>query len=541
LNKKSSLDDTIIDIMNSYALPKEIYEDGGIDENELFVVQAEGETLGPFQRSRIVALIQEYPDETKDFETKTMAETSWSSIVSHPLLPIEREELEEAFIPPIDSIPTSKATITLLRRGIAEGPFTVEQINHLLDKKEALYVDQISTDGGKSFSPIHSVQEFNRQGDKENLPMSPEDKIYRDVQATTSHKLDNQSDNYQTKEALAGMAYIGHLKMGRVKENQQIEAIENAQHETEEVQREEEVTSTVVHQVDQTDDDTTKVISNYEAPNPVLTFIKKMFAGKPPAQEENEEQKKSSSIFTPKVFMASLVLTSFVFAYGFIKLSQNKYVEKIAKVIESTMNENSDKKESDKVKRTPASENKQKVAPKASAPSVVKKVETKKANVEAPKKKKDKANLVVPQKIQKKSADSKTKNTIKTNQSLSGLDRLNRLRKLRTKRKQKRKVSQNQYYDEENSDEYDNADNYAEEKALESRSKRRPASTKKRRKKSRDEEGDDYDSENVEDEYNEDNEEEYDEEEIISKKRRVKKRRDDEDDEEDYSDEEYDE
>jgi hypothetical protein len=172
-----------------------------VESGDYVEILMDGEILGPISLAELKELCPE--DELPaDTEIRSFGSEEWGSLYQHPVF--QRRRLGVILN---DGFDTDVAFFHILVAGQSMGPFPREEIIRMLDDKELLYTDMISSDEGDNWRKLYQVEAFDRRKEMgEDLPGPPTWDIFK----KSFNEVDQQLKAVDPKEAplLAELAYL---------------------------------------------------------------------------------------------------------------------------------------------------------------------------------------------------------------------------------------------------------------------------------------------------------------------------------------------
>jgi hypothetical protein len=195
--------------LKSIKLTKQQVESGEYQLEEIFELENEGEILGLFWQYDLKDFVQQETSFDESARIRNFGQKEWEHLFNHPFFQRRKPQLIQAV-----DVKTNEE-FYLLEQGQKAGPYTLDEIKSRLEDKTALLTDMVSVDGGQSWGKIYEIDEFDRRrmNLNLNLPSAPEEEVLRAYEDKVIEKINNQDSE---TDAIAGLAYIGNMKMGKV-------------------------------------------------------------------------------------------------------------------------------------------------------------------------------------------------------------------------------------------------------------------------------------------------------------------------------------
>ncbi|EQC44240.1 DUF4339 domain-containing protein [Bacteriovorax sp. Seq25_V] len=199
--------------IEDYLLTQEQIDHHQYPSEEIYEILVEGKVIGPFWNIDLKDFLADanlYSEETK---VKNVTEAEWTSVYSHPYFQRRRPALVST-----QNLAEAKEDYYLLIEGKKEGPYTTDQIKAMLATHKILPIDFISIDNGSSWGKIHDIEGFDRrEKTHQNLPFRPDGHIFTNSIYDADRAITKAVHNASEKDALVGLAYVGHLNEGKKK------------------------------------------------------------------------------------------------------------------------------------------------------------------------------------------------------------------------------------------------------------------------------------------------------------------------------------
>lgn len=171
-------------------------------------------TIGPISRDGLKKFLDE-TDLPEHYEVKCGIDEAWNPIYSHPFFQRRKPQL-------ISSVNFQKQNeIYILREGKKVGPYAIEDLKSDVKTKAILLTDEVSFDGGESWSKLYEVDEFDRRSlEQQPLPHSPEWDVFNESYNEVGESLTHKSEESVERDAIAGLAFFEKIKNGKLEQDQ---------------------------------------------------------------------------------------------------------------------------------------------------------------------------------------------------------------------------------------------------------------------------------------------------------------------------------
>lgn len=199
--------------IDDYLLSSEQVSGGQYPSDEIYEIQIEGQVIGPFWQEDLKDFLSDAGLYETDTTVRNFGEEDWQNIFEHPLFQRRRPSLVST-----DEINSTNDTYFILKDGQKLGPYTKSELQLKVEDHEVLLNDYVSIDEGQSWGKLHQVDGFNRRKHgNQNLPTTPEGHVFNNSMYDADKALAKAEVESAQKDALIGLAYIGHLNEGKKK------------------------------------------------------------------------------------------------------------------------------------------------------------------------------------------------------------------------------------------------------------------------------------------------------------------------------------
>lgn len=199
--------------LQDYLLSEEQVQTGQFPRDEIFEVQVENKIIGPFWQEDLKDFLSDanlYKDSTL---VKSLEEGDWKSVYSHPFFQRRRPALVSS-----NQMHESDEDYFILKDGQKDGPYDKEQLLSMVSNMELLLTDFVSIDEGHSWGKLYEHEGFDRrEKNHQNLPISPDGHIFNNSIYDADRAIAQAQRVAEEKDAIVGLAYIGHLNEGKRK------------------------------------------------------------------------------------------------------------------------------------------------------------------------------------------------------------------------------------------------------------------------------------------------------------------------------------
>lgn len=193
------------EIIELAPLSEEQIAKDGIEYTELWMIKSkDGQMYGPFDTESIKSYAADNQDAFEDSMAYNLANETWKAFFK-----VAKFQRRKPKLVPMQSLMTSDNFI-VLTNGEKKGPFSLEQIQKLVDDKKIALNVQVSLDDGESWIKLYEHHAFDRRLKKnaEDLPFVPENSIFEHKINTVKQQVSARSKAVDEEDALVGLAFI---------------------------------------------------------------------------------------------------------------------------------------------------------------------------------------------------------------------------------------------------------------------------------------------------------------------------------------------
>lgn len=164
-----------------------------------------GESLGYVSVYDMKAYAFDNDEEAQGFSVRNIDSLEWSAVFSHPYFQRRKPQLVS-----MSTLNTDDGLqFFILRNGQKAGPYEKYELITMLEGKEILLTDMVTSNAGHTWMKLYQVENFDRRVLKESdqLPGVP-------TQAVMNTN-DNVNENMPSTEAISSLAYLSNVKRGK--------------------------------------------------------------------------------------------------------------------------------------------------------------------------------------------------------------------------------------------------------------------------------------------------------------------------------------
>lgn len=191
-----------------------LFNEGQICQNvdsrdHIFEIKSEdAQSLGYISLYDLKMLTQTSGDDYASFTIRNIDQSEWLPVFSHPYFQRRKPQLVSA----ASLKDEEDQEIYILVNGQKAGPYEKSQLLTMVNDKEILLTDMISTNGGHSWMKLYQLDQFNRRelSAEDQLPGLPKKVIGQSHETVINYK--------PVGEALTGLAYLSNVKREKMNE-----------------------------------------------------------------------------------------------------------------------------------------------------------------------------------------------------------------------------------------------------------------------------------------------------------------------------------
>ncbi len=167
--------------------------------------------MGPFHGIELKNIFEEanFPQGTCVRDAKSIGE--WQDMYEHAFFQRRKPQLLST-----EDFPSEIGQAFVLIEGVKHGPYSIDEVNALIEEKELLLTDQVSFDEGASWRKLYEYEEYDRRSHQQgSLPESPGWDVFKESNSEITDELQKVNEKKQEEEAIAGLAFLENLKSGK--------------------------------------------------------------------------------------------------------------------------------------------------------------------------------------------------------------------------------------------------------------------------------------------------------------------------------------
>jgi len=185
-----------------------------VEREHIFEMKDKKEnSLGFISSYDLKAYVIEHGDEAGDFDVKNIDSTEWASIFTHPSFQRRKPQLVSLSSLAQDS----DQQFFILKNGQKTGPYEKFELLSMLEQKEILLTDMVTTNAGHTWMKLFQVDNFDRRVLKESdqLPGVPNQAVMGNSDSVTP--------TIPSTQAISSLAYLSNVKRGKSVERDRVE------------------------------------------------------------------------------------------------------------------------------------------------------------------------------------------------------------------------------------------------------------------------------------------------------------------------------
>jgi len=198
--------------IKSLALTALQIEEKKLDKSQFFEVACGETILGFIEQNELKKFLEKNPNQYTDIFVRKFGQETWMTSTSHPFFQRRKPTLvRENEIDP-------NARFFYMREAHKVGPYTLPELKAKIEKKEILVTELIVSEKGGPWFKLFELTSFNRRvvTTAHHLPTCPGPDFFE------QHNKKQAPPKFEEKNAMAGLAYIGHLKNGKIEEKEDV-------------------------------------------------------------------------------------------------------------------------------------------------------------------------------------------------------------------------------------------------------------------------------------------------------------------------------
>ena len=189
-----------------------------ISREQLFEIKDTHETfIGFAKASDLKEYIYNNEEALTGFMVRNVDQSSWITVFEHPLFQRRKPQL----VPANTLASDDDQQFFVLIHGQKTGPFEKFEMLSMLEQKEILLTDMVSTNAGHTWTKLYQIDNFDRRVLKESdkLPGMPGEVFLR--------ANDSVRANSPETEAISSLAYLSNVKRGKSIEREKVHTFES--------------------------------------------------------------------------------------------------------------------------------------------------------------------------------------------------------------------------------------------------------------------------------------------------------------------------
>ena len=185
-----------------------------VEREHIFEMKDKEDTsLGFIAVYDLKAYVYENEDEAGEYFVRNIDSKEWSAVFSHPFFQRRKPQL----VPLSGLAQDNDQQYYILKNGQKAGPYEKFELLSMMEEKEILLTDMVSTNAGHTWMKLFQVENFDRRVLKESdqLPGVPSQTVLNTSDSTSLHKPET--------EAISSLAYLSNVKRGKSVERDKVE------------------------------------------------------------------------------------------------------------------------------------------------------------------------------------------------------------------------------------------------------------------------------------------------------------------------------
>lgn len=172
----------------------------------IFEIKDAEASLGFISLYDLKAYVYEHEEEAKNYFVKNIDSDEWKNIFEHPFFQRRKPQLVSA-----ESLKgQDDQEFFVLSKGQKMGPYEKYELMEMVEKKEMLLSDMVTSNAGHTWIKLYQVDGFDRRTlkDSSELPGMPSSEVMQRPSEAT-HNIG------ETTDAMTSLAFLGNLKRGK--------------------------------------------------------------------------------------------------------------------------------------------------------------------------------------------------------------------------------------------------------------------------------------------------------------------------------------
>lgn len=185
-----------------------------VEREHIFEMKDKEDTsLGFIAVYDLKAYVYENEEEAQEFFVRNIDSLEWSAVFSHPFFQRRKPQL----VPLSRLAQDNDQQYYILKNGQKAGPFEKFELLSMMEEKEILLTDMVSTNAGHTWMKLFQVENFDRRVLKESdqLPGVPSQTVLNTSDSTSAFRPET--------EAISSLAYLSNVKRGKSVERDKVE------------------------------------------------------------------------------------------------------------------------------------------------------------------------------------------------------------------------------------------------------------------------------------------------------------------------------
>jgi hypothetical protein len=174
-------------------------------EKSLWIVKYDSTVYGPYEQEYLKEYSQLHIDLFQEAQASPWGEENWKEFFK--CQPFQRRKPS---LVPAQSLVTPDQ-FYVLQNGLKQGPYTIEKLQEMVQVKDVLLTDQVSTDEGLTWIRIYQHHQFDRRlkNQENTLPKTLQAPELSQAQAYTENLISQKMGNEDKYDAIVNLAHIG--------------------------------------------------------------------------------------------------------------------------------------------------------------------------------------------------------------------------------------------------------------------------------------------------------------------------------------------
>ena len=198
--------------LNDIVITVDQLESDNRDKSHYFEIAFGEEVIGFVEQNELKSYLEQNPEKYAETFVRKVGQDVWMPATQQTFLQRRKPTLVK------DNEIVSTDRFFYLKEGQKIGPFSLVELRKKIETREILVTEMIVPEKGGTWFKLFELNTFDRRLQSpisNQLPQMPDAHIF-EMSCSSSKK----KDRFEERDAMAGLAYIGQIKSGKITENQ---------------------------------------------------------------------------------------------------------------------------------------------------------------------------------------------------------------------------------------------------------------------------------------------------------------------------------